>query len=179
MHTNNPYTIIETKEIYTNPWLTVREDRVQRPEGKEGIFGVVAVNPGVSILPIDEEGNVYLIEEFQYAFNESTLLTITGGIDGEETPLEAAKRELREESGISATEWIDLGTIGSMTMIIDGPIHMFLARGLSYGAADIEDQQTIRLRKIPFSEAVDLVMENKIAPAVGNVLILKAKQYLS
>lgn len=175
----NPYQLLSTKEVYVNPWMQVREDTVQRPEGKQGIFGVVTIGDGVSILPMDNQGNVYLIEEYQYAADKSTLLTISGGIDANEAPLQAAKRELREESGLTADEWIDLGTVESMTMIVNCTMHLYLAQGLHFGKADQVDQQTITLKKMSFEQVVQLVMESKIAPAAGNVLILRAQQYLN
>lgn len=178
MHDQNPYRLLSSKQVYENPWIKVREDSVARPEGHDGIFGLVTINDGVSVLPMDDEGNIYLIEEFQYAINRNTLLTISGGIDGDEAPLNAAQRELKEESGLMASEWTDLGTVESMTMLIDCTMHLYLARGLSFGRADHYDQQTIKLVKLPFQKAIQLVMESKIAPAAGNVLILKAAQYI-
>lgn len=175
---DNPYQLINSKVVYQNPWLSVREDSVHRPEGREGIFGIVSVVSGVSILPIDDDGNAYLIEEFQYAANKNTLLTVSGGIDAGEDPLTAAKRELKEESGIEAREWIDLGSVDSMTMLIDCTMHLFLARGLTFSSADIEDQHTIKLIKLPFTEVVKKAMTSEIAPAAPNVLILRADNYL-
>lgn len=175
---DNPYKLLNSKDVYKNPWLTLREDTVMRPEGKEGIFGIVTITSGVSILPMDSDGNVYLIDEFQYAINKQTLLTISGGIDPGETPIEAARRELKEESGISAAEWTNLGSVDSLTMLVDCTMHLFLAKNLTVGIADTTDQKTIKLVKMSLQEAVDRVMKSQIAPAAGNVLILKAKQYL-
>src|SRR3990172_141612 len=106
-----PWEVTGTKTVYQNPWLRVKEDKVIRPDGKEGIFGVVEMKPGVSVLPIDDNGNVYLTNEYHYAVERETIEAISGGIDEEENKVDAAKRELKEETGITASEWIDLGVI--------------------------------------------------------------------
>lgn len=176
---DNPYKVLESRTIYENAWLKLREDKVIRPEGKQGIFGVVTINDGVTILPMDTEGNVYLIQEFQYGSNKDTLLTVSGGIDHSETPLQAAQRELKEETGLEAEEWVDLGPADSLAMIIDCTMHLFLAKKLKQGKAHEIDKQTIKLVKLPLDKAVKSVMENKVGPAISNVLILKADHYLN
>ncbi len=175
---SNPYQLLQSKAIYKNPWLELREDSVERPDGKHGIFGVVTIQSGVSVLPIDDEGNVYLIKEYQYAAGKPTVLTITGGIDPGEGPLEAAQRELKEEAGLQASEWIGLGSVESMMMVIDATMHLFLAQGLTVTERHADDIATIELLKMPLAEAVKLAMESKIGPAAPNVLVLRANEYL-
>src|SRR3989338_10662642 len=102
-----PWTAIDSKIIYKNPWIVVREDIVIRPDNKKGVFGVVKMKAGVSILPLDGENNVYLTQEYHYAVERITIEAISGGIDDKEHKLDTAKRELKEETGILADEWID------------------------------------------------------------------------
>lgn len=116
-----PWIITNTKEVYRNPWISVREDSVIRPDGKDGIFGVVEMKPGVSVLPLDDDGNVYLTQEFHYAVERETIEAISGGIDDNEDIQDAAKRELKEETGIIAREWTDLGVIDPFTSVVVSP----------------------------------------------------------
>ena len=126
----NPFTLISTKKVYENPWISVREDRVVRPGGKEGIFGVVTMNDGVTVIAIDHDDNVITTDEFAYALEKNSLEVVSGGMDHDESPLECAKRELKEETGYEAHEWIDLGYIDPFTSIIRSRNYIFLARDL-------------------------------------------------
>ena len=126
----NPFTLISTKKVYENRWISVREDRVVRPGGKEGIFGVVTMNHGVTVIAIDHDDNVITTDEFAYALEKNSFEVVSGGMDHDESPLECAKRELKEETGYEATEWIDLGYIDPFTSIIRSRNYIFLARDL-------------------------------------------------
>lgn len=173
-----PWTIIDSKEIYKNPWIDLREDKVIKPDGTKGIFGVVEMKPGVSILPIDSKGNVYLVEEYRYAIGRITLQTASGGIDKGETKQDAAKRELREETGIIANKWIDLGVVDPFTMVIASPNYMFLASELELSTANPEGAEKIKVVRISMKKAIKWVMESKITHSATATLILKAKDYL-
>ncbi len=175
---NGPWTINESIPKYKNPWIDVREDQVIRPDGKPGIFGVVTMKGGVSVLPLDENGFVYLTQEFHYAVGEETIEVVSGGIDEGETPLQAAKRELVEELGIEATEWTDLGLVNPFTAVVYSPANLFLAQNLSFSKSNQEGTETIKLVKVKLEEAVHMVMESKITHGPSCVLILKAKNYL-
>lgn len=178
MKKNGPWTIKESVEKYKNQWIRVREDKVIRPDGKDGIFGVVEMLPGVSILPLDEDGFVFLAEEFHYAIEKDSLEVISGGIDEKEKPLEAAKRELKEETGIQADEWIDLGEVNPFTTVVQSPATLYLARKLKFSDAKPEGTEQIRIKKVKFEEAVKMVAESKITHGPSCVLILKAEKFL-
>lgn len=178
MKKNGPWTIKESSEKYENPWIRVREDKVIRPDGKDGIFGVVEMLSGVSVLPLDDDGFVYLTEEFHYAIGKNSIETISGGIDENEGSLQAAKRELEEEAGIQADEWIDLGEVNPFTTVVKSPATLYLARKLKFGEAKPEETEQIKIRKIKFEEAVKMVVESKITHGPSCVLILKAARHL-
>jgi 8-oxo-dGTP pyrophosphatase MutT (NUDIX family) len=174
-----PWTTISSKSVYKNQWIEVSEDEVIRPDGKEGIFGVVEMQPGVSVLPIDDEGYVYLVKEYKYAVEQETIEVIAGGIDQNESVLAAAKRELKEESGILADEFVDLGRVDPFTSIIKSPNYMFLARQLKFSNSNLEGTEKIEVIKISLDDVFKMVMESKITNGVTVSLILKAKEYLS
>jgi len=175
---NGPWTIKSSSVKYKNPWILVREDRVIRPDGKPGIFGLVTMKPGVSVLALDKQGYVYLTQEFRYAIGQNSLEVVSGGIDEGEKPLIAAQRELKEELGIEALEWVDLGLLNPFTSVVHSSAHLFLARKLRFSETNREGTEIIRMVKMPFKEAVKKVMESKITHAQTAVLILKVKGFL-
>lgn len=178
MKTNGPWKIKNTKVVYQNPWIKVREDQVIRPDGKDGIFGVVEMIPGVSVLPMDDKGYVYLTCEFHYAIENDTIEVASGAIDENEEPLNAAKRELLEELGIEAQDWTDLGRIDSFTTVVNSPAQMYLARKLTFRQADPEESEQIEMVKMKFEDAVKMVMDSEITHAGSALLIMKAAKYL-
>lgn len=173
-----PWTVTDSKTVYKNPWINVKEDKVIRPDGKEGIFGVVEMKPGITILPIDDEGNVYLTKEYHYAVERETIEAISGGIEKGENKESAAKRELKEETGITANEWIDLGVVDPFTNVVVSPNHLYLAKGLEFSKANPEGTEDIKVIKTSIKEAIQWVMESKITHGATTTLILKAKEYL-
>jgi ADP-ribose pyrophosphatase len=173
-----PWKIKESNIKYRNPWIEVVEDQVIRPDGKPGIFGKVNMKSGVSVLPLDEQGFVYLTREFHYVLGKEGIETVSGAIDGDESPLTAAKRELAEELGISAEKWTDLGVVNPFTTVIRSPAYLYLAQDLSFGENDQEGTENIQKVRVSFDEAVKMVMEGIITHGPSCVLILKAKEFL-
>jgi ADP-ribose pyrophosphatase len=174
-----PWVVLDSKKVYQNPWMMVQEDTVIRPDGKEGIYGTIEIKPGVSIIALDNNKNVYLTKEYHYAVEKDTLEAISGGIDDGETPLQAAKRELKEEAGITADDWVYLGYIEPLTSYVNTFNHLFLARKLSFSKNDLEGSEKIEIIKTSFEKAVDNVSSNKITHGGSVAAILKTKEYLN
>jgi len=175
---NGPWTVLGSAIKYENAWMTVREDKVIHPHGKPGVYGVVSFPPGISVLPIDKSGDVHLVEEFRYAIQRNSIECCSGAMDGRETPLDCAKRELEEELGIAAKDWVSLGSVVPLTGNIETPAYLFLARKLMFTKAHPEGSEVITPVKMPLDKAVKMVMESKIVHAPSCVLIMKAKTYL-
>ncbi|KKR49765.1 MAG: NTP pyrophosphohydrolase including oxidative damage repair enzyme [Candidatus Curtissbacteria bacterium GW2011_GWA1_40_16] len=173
-----PWTITDSKTVYQNPWIKVREDKVIRPDGKNGIYGIVEMKHGISVLPIDNDGNVYLTREYHYAVEQITTEVVSGGIDKGENKEDATKRELREELGITASELIYLGKVLPLTSLVEITNHLFLARGLRFSEARPEGTEIIKVVKVSMKKAVDLVFDGTICDGTTVALILKAKEYL-
>lgn len=170
-----PYEITSVKEIYKNPWITVHEDTIIRPNGEEGIYGVVEYSPGVAVVALNNKNEVYLVREYAYAINEYNTSIPSGGVDANETPLDAAKRELKEEAGVVADDWIDLGYVNPFTMIIKGPQYLFMAKN---ALIESEHEEEFEVLTVPFADAYQMVMESKINHAGSCVAILKTHQSL-
>ena len=174
MQQHGPWQIVQSHEVYRDPWMAVRKDDVIRPDGRPGTHSVVTIKPGVSVLALDDQRAVYLTEEFHYGIGRTTLEVVSGGIESDEHPAFAAERELREELGIQAEQWTDLGLVDPFTASVVSPTRLYLARQLSFGAQSLEGTEQIRCRKMSLAEAVQKVMASEITHGPSAVLILKA-----
>jgi 8-oxo-dGTP pyrophosphatase MutT (NUDIX family) len=178
MKQHGPWKIKSGEVKYKSPWVEVREDAVIKPDGKDGIYSVVILPPGISVLPIDDEGYVYIEESFRYAVGHDSIEAIAGIIDKGEKPLEAAKRETKEETGIEAAQWTALGYMDPFTGSVHSGVSMFLARQLSFGKPEPEGSEQIKVLKVKLEEAVQFVFDGRITHGQSCVLILKAARYL-
>ena len=179
MKQHGPWKIRDSQEVYKDPWIEVRKDDVIRPDGHDGTHCVVSMKPGISVLPLDDQGFVYLTEEFHYGVARTTIETVSGGIETGEDAQGTAARELEEELGIRARRWTDLGIVDPFTTIVVSPTGLFLARDLSFVDTAPEGTEQIRLVKVKLAQAVNWVISSKITHAPSCVLILKARLFLS
>lgn len=155
------WTVLDSTVQFSNPWITVREDRVIQPDGQVGAFGVVEMTPGVSVLPVADDGTVYLVRVYRYTLDRHSLEALAGGVEDGEDPREAARRELREEAGIEAAELIDLGMVDQLTEVVISPDRLFLARGLSLREPDREETEEIERVAIPLQQAVEWAYDGR------------------
>ena len=175
---NGKWTIKDRKKIFANDFFKVFEDDVIQPDGKDGKYATVCFVEGVSVLPLDDDNFIYLTKQFRYALERENLEVVSGAVEKEE-PLEAAQREAKEELGIEAEEWTDLGKIESDTSITNSTAHLFLARRLTTGEPEREGTEQIETVKMKFSEALEKVMSGEITHGQTVALVLKANQLLS
>ncbi|MEM9016482.1 MAG: NUDIX hydrolase [Verrucomicrobiota bacterium] len=174
-HKENPWKTHRTREVYRNHWIEVTESDVTNPSGGEGIYGVVHYrNRAIGIVPIDKEGNTWLVGQYRYTLNSYEWEIPEGGCPEGENPLEAAQRELREETGLTANHWeIILDNIALSNSVSDERATIFVARELSEGEADPEETEKLSLRKLPLSEAIELAKKGAITDSVSVIALLK------
>jgi 8-oxo-dGTP pyrophosphatase MutT (NUDIX family) len=171
--TNGDWVVKSTKKVFENPFFAVFEDDVIKPTGDEGKYATVRFKTGVAVLPIDDEGNIYLTRQFRYAIGRYDVEVVAGSIEGE-AALDAAKRELKEELGIEAEEWLDMGSVFSMTSITQSTSRQFIATRLSFGEQETEGTEDIEPLKIRLVDACAMVHAGEITDADTCLLILKA-----
>lgn len=176
----NPWRTVSSATVYRNSWFAVRQDQVVRQaDGMAAEYTAIDwPYPIVSVLPVDEQGNVYLVRQWRYAWGEESWEAPAGRAEAGESPLEAAQRELAEEVGFAATEWIPLGCVRNSAQI-DVQIYLFLARALQPAVAerDAEEADLIR-HAVPLEEAVAAVMSGEIVHTTSIATILMAARFL-
>jgi ADP-ribose pyrophosphatase len=176
---DSPFELVDSKLIYANGWINVREDQVIRPSGNRGVFGVVTMREGVTVLPITDNDEVFLAQEYKYAIGGQSVEIMSGGIEDGEKPLAAAKRELEEELGLAADRWQYLGYVDPFTTVVNSRNHMFLARGLMQSGALNDPDEMISTRLVPREKAIQMVMNGEITHAASCVILLKSAHFPS
>lgn len=164
----------EITEVYENPWIRVTHEQVQNPKGTAGIYGVVHFkNRAVGVVPLDEEGNTWLVRQSRYPLNQFTWEIPEGGAAEGECTLTAGKRELQEETGLSASYWDELLRLHLSDSVTDEQAVVYVARGLMQGSPDLEDTEDIEVKRVALTEAVDMVMQGEITDAISVAALLK------
>lgn len=172
----NPWTILLTRPIYDNPWIRVVEHDVLNPHGKPGIYGVVHLkNIATGIVPVDAAGQITLVGQYRFPLKAYSWELPEGGGHPDVAPLESAQRELAEETGLTARRWLPLLTMHLSNSITDEVAHLFLAWDLEEGLAAPDETEDLRIRRVPFSEALAMVMRGEITDAISVAALMKAR----
>lgn len=180
MAEENPWQTLRKKPIYQNPWIIVEEHDVINPAGKEGIYGKVSFkNKALGIIPIDNEGYTWLVGQYRYTLNTYSWEIPMGGGSLDEDILESAKRELKEETGITAVHWQQIMRIHTSNSVTNEEGVVFIAQELSFGETEFEETEQIVTKKLPFTEALDMVMEGKITDCISVAGLLMAEKILN
>ncbi len=170
----NPWRTVSSRQVYDNPWISVREDQVINPSGGEGIYGVVSFkNTAVGIVPLDREGYTYLVGQYRYPLDEYSWEIPEGGSPKGTTPLDSARRELKEETGLTAARWSELGRIHTSNSVTSEVGFLFLAEELTEGTSHLEETEDITVKRVSLQEAVQMVMDGQITDSMSIAGILK------
>jgi len=159
---------------YENPWIKVTHEEVITPSGTQGIYGLVHFkNRAVGVIPIDDEGNTWLVRQSRYALNCYTWEIPEGGAPEGEDMLEAAKRELEEEAGLIAQSWEELMTLHQSNSVTDEIGKIYVARNLQPGEQQLEPTEDIEIRKMPLDDAIAMVEKGEITDAMSVAGLLR------
>jgi 8-oxo-dGTP pyrophosphatase MutT (NUDIX family) len=170
--------LVNSKVVYDNPWIRIEHDEVKIPSGKPGIYGRIHFkNLAIGIIPLDDDGNTWIVGQYRYPLKRYSWEIPEGGGDLRKSPIAEAKRELKEETGISAKRWEKLIEMDLSNSTSDERAVVFVARGLKFGESEPEDDEALKVRKIPFEKLYRMVQRGEVRDAitVAGVLALKLR----
>jgi len=166
---------LSTQSIYQGKIIDVYKDEVELPNGNRASREVVRHPGGVGVCALTDGGEVYLVKQYRYPHKKALLEIPAGKLERGENPLECGKRELLEETGCTAKEFISLGTVLPTPAYCEEVIHIYLAKGLTFAAQNLDADEFLEVVKMPFTQAVDMIMSGEIADAKTCAAILKVK----
>jgi 8-oxo-dGTP pyrophosphatase MutT (NUDIX family) len=175
----NPWKILSSNEKYDNPWINVAEHHVINPGGGQGIYGTVHFkNIAIGILALDEDLNTWLVGQYRFPLNQYSWEIPEGGGRQDTDPLESAKRELKEETGLSAGSWTLIQQMHLSNSVSDELAIIYLARDLEQGEASPEETEDLKLKKLSFNDAYNMLLSGDITDSLSVAAILKVKLML-
>jgi 8-oxo-dGTP pyrophosphatase MutT (NUDIX family) len=156
------------RTAYENAWVTVWHDDVTRPDGSPGIYGVVHfANLAVGVVAIDDRDRVVLVGQFRYTLDAWSWEIPEGGVPFDEDPRVGAARELREETGLTATTWSEIGRVHLSNSVTDEAGILFLATGLTAGEATPDATEELEVRWVAFDEALAMTRDGRITDVLS------------
>jgi len=172
----NPWTVLDRRIAYDNPWIQVIEHDVLNPAGKPGLYGVVHVKSlAVGVLPLDEDGSTYLVGQFRFPGEYFSWELPEGGGAMEEPGEVSGARELREETGLVARNWHQFLRMDLSNAISDEMAVGLFAWDLEQHPAEPEDEERITVRRVPFGAALEMVMSGEIIDSFAQTMLFKAR----
>ena len=175
----NPWTVLAQRVIYDNQWIGLTEYDVINPSGGKGIYGKVRFkNLAVGVLPLDKEGYTWLVGQYRFPLEAYSWEIPEGGGDPLVAPVESARRELLEETGLIAAKWTALMEMHLSNSVSDERAYIFLAQDLEQKEAQPDDTEQLVVRRLRFEEAWSMVEKGEITDSMSVAAILKVKLML-
>ena len=176
MNQENPWQTKSSQKIYENPWISLTEHQVINPSGGDGIYGEVHFkNYAIGIIAIDEKNMIYLVGQYRYPLKQYSWELPEGGGPLGETPLDSAKRELLEETGLVAQHWQEILRMHLSNSVSDELGILYLAKDFEQFEAQPEETEQLVVKKIPFEEAYQMVVTGQITDSLTVAGILRVK----
>lgn len=172
----SPWKTLKGEVKYDNPWIKVTEYDVITPGGDPGIYGKIHFkNTAIGIIPLDKNNNTWLVGQYRYPLDIYSWEIPEGGGKLSHTPLESAKRELLEETGIKAGQWKEILKMHISNSVTDEAGVIFIAKDLSFHTPQPDETEDLKIKKVPFDEVFQMVMDNKITDSLAVAGVLKTK----
>lgn len=173
---NNPWTTLTEEVVYNNPWIKVTSHKVLNPNGGEGVYGKVHFkNLAIGVIPIFENGDTLLVGQYRYPLNAYSWEIPEGGGKLEVDPIDSAKRELIEETGLIASKWTKLLEMHLSNSVSDEFSIIYLAEDLTEGIAQPEETEQLQIKRLPVKEAIEMVLRGEITDSMSVAALLKLK----
>jgi 8-oxo-dGTP pyrophosphatase MutT (NUDIX family) len=172
----NPWTTLKSEKVYDSPWIGLTKHDVLNPSGNPGTYSVVHFkNIALGILPLDKDYNTWIVGQYRYPINQYSWEIPEGGGKRDVAPLESAKRELLEETGITAQKWIKIQEMYLSNSASDEFCVLYIAQDLSFGESQPEDDEKLEVKKLHFDELYKMVESGEITDSLTVAIVLKAK----
>jgi ADP-ribose pyrophosphatase len=170
----NPWKTLKSEQVYESPWIKVVKHDCLNPANKPAIYSVVNFqNLAIGILPLDHEGNTWLVGQWRYPLNAYSWEIPEGGGPHGIDPLVSAKRELKEETGIIAEEIQELMRLHLSNSATDELAIVYVAKNLSFEESEPEESEVLQVKKVHINEAFRMVNAGEITDAISVAAILK------
>lgn len=177
MSEENPWTILGEKEIYNNPWIQLTEYDVLNPSGGKGIYGKVHFkNLAIGIIPINEKGETVLVGQYRFPLNQYSWEIVEGGGPIGIDPLESAKRELLEETGLVAAQFEEIQRMHLSNSVSDELAIIYKATGLTQFEAIPEETEQLTVKWVPLATAIQMVLDGEITDSMSVAGLLRLRK---
>jgi len=162
--------------VYDNAWITVSHREVTAPTGNAGIYGLVHFkNTAVAVVPIDSDGNTWLVGQHRYTLNQYTWEIPEGGGTSTEDNQSVAQRELREETGITASRWTQLLQLHTSNSVTDEFAVGYVAQDLNFGDSEPDETEALNIQKVPLKTAINMAMDGRITDGLAMACLFKVQ----
>ena len=172
----NPWKTLESREIYDSPWISLTRHEVLNPSGNPGNYSVVHFkNFAIGILPLDNDNNTWIVGQYRYPIDQYSWEIPEGGGKLGLPPIESAKRELLEETGIVAKKWTKIQEMYLSNSVSDELAILYIAQDLHFQEAEPEETEQLQIKKLPFGELYEMVLNGEITDSLTVAAVLKTK----
>lgn len=172
----NPWKTLSSEKVYDSPWIGLTKHDVLNPNGNPGTYSVVHFkNMAIGVLPLDQDLNTWIVGQFRYPINKYSWEIPEGGGKWDVDPLDSAKRELHEETGIHAKKWTKIQEMHLSNSASDEFCILYIAQDLTFGESEPEDDEQLEVRKLHFNELYAMVEKGEITDSLTVAAVLKAK----
>lgn len=164
---HKPWKTVSSRPIYRNPWMSLREDIAEMPNGKTTLYGVVTFGDCVGIVPFLDDGRILLVRQYRYVQQDARWEIPTGGVKGDEPLCDAAQRELQEETGYRAERLTLISSYYTSKSICEETAHLYLGEGLSPAQRPSDPTEFVEVRGFRFDEALRMVVDGEIRDSMS------------